>query len=89
MAGLAFAAMSLGCESQILALVSVVIFMLLQGVIFFLRDDDSASLRFLAISNAIVFLIGAVMGSTLLKDVFTLGPLHWPRCFRLSVSSLS
>ncbi len=73
LAGLAFAAVSLGSESQVLALVSAVIFIIIQAAILFLRDEDSDSLRFFTISNAIVFVVGPLLGSTILRDIFMNG----------------
>ena len=73
LAGLGFVALSLGSASQILGLISVVIFIVLQSVILFLRDKDSEGLRFFALSNAIVFIIGPLLGSMVLKDIFEVG----------------
>lgn len=73
LAGLGFAAVALGSGSQILALVSIMIFMVIQSIAYFLRDENVDNLRHLLISNSIVFAIGPLLGSAILKDVFALG----------------
>lgn len=73
LAGIAFAALALGSGSQIVALLSVVLFIVAQAVLYFLRDGDTSTLRRLLVSNAIVFVLGPVIGSMLLKDVFSNG----------------
>jgi len=73
LAGMAFAAVALGSSSQILAVASLLVFMVLQAVAYFFRKKDTEDLRFLLISNSIVFAIGPLLGSALLKDLFTIG----------------
>jgi asparagine N-glycosylation enzyme membrane subunit Stt3 len=73
LAGLAFAALSLGSSTQILALISAVIFIIAESILLFLRDDDPDGLRSFTISNAIVFVIGPLFGSMILRDIFSSG----------------
>lgn len=73
LSGLAFAAVALGSSSQILAVASLLIFMILQSVAYFIKKKDASDLRFLFRSNAIIFVIGPLFGSAILKDVFTIG----------------
>jgi asparagine N-glycosylation enzyme membrane subunit Stt3 len=70
LAGLGFAAVALGSASQIVILLSVIMFLALHSIVLYLRDKDGAGLRYLAESNAIVFVIGPMVGSAILKDVF-------------------
>ncbi|MBU0532919.1 hypothetical protein KKB44_05500 [Candidatus Micrarchaeota archaeon] len=73
LAGLGFAAVALGSSSQILAMISVLLFLILHSIILFLRDKDESELRYLTISNAIIFVIGPLLGSAILKDIFEHG----------------
>jgi asparagine N-glycosylation enzyme membrane subunit Stt3 len=73
LAGLAFAALALGSSSQILALISVAIFIVMQSAMLFLRDEDGNELKSILATNAVMFIIGPVMGSMLLKDIFSEG----------------
>lgn len=70
LAGIGFAAVSLGSASEILALVSVMLFLGLHSIILYFRDEDGANLRQLALSNGIIFLIGPLLGSAILSDIF-------------------
>ncbi|MBN1169698.1 hypothetical protein JXA56_01615 [Candidatus Micrarchaeota archaeon] len=69
LAGLAFAAVSLGSSSQILADASLAMFVFLQAVLYYFKDRD---LEYLVKSNAVVFVIGPLAGS-LLKNIFLTG----------------
>lgn len=73
LAGLGFAAISLGSSSQILAMLSIVIFLILYAIIVYLRDKDAKELESLLVSNSIMLLIGPLLGSAILKDVFSSG----------------
>jgi hypothetical protein len=73
LAGLGFAAVALGSSSQILAMLSVVLFMGLHSIALYLREKDEKELRFLAIMSGIVFIIGPLLGSAILKDLFQSG----------------
>ena len=75
LAGLAFAALCLGSQSQILALSAAMIFMVGQGVLYFLRDSDGNGLRQLLNVNAIVFVIGPLLGDAVLRNIFASGTL--------------
>jgi len=73
LAGLGFLAVALGSSSQLLALASMMIFVALQSVAYFIQRDNEEDFRFLLVSTTIVFLIGALLGSALLKDIFSIG----------------
>jgi asparagine N-glycosylation enzyme membrane subunit Stt3 len=73
LAGIGFAAVALGSGSQILAVIALVIFIIIQAVLLFLRDKDAAGLKELLRMNLIIFVIGPLLGSAILKDVFSLG----------------
>jgi asparagine N-glycosylation enzyme membrane subunit Stt3 len=75
LAGLAFAALALGSNSQILAVASIIIFLGVQSILYFLRDTDAGELRHLLIFNAIVFVVGPLLGSSILKPLFEEGGL--------------
>jgi asparagine N-glycosylation enzyme membrane subunit Stt3 len=70
LAGLGFAAVALGSSSQLLALASIMIFMVIQALATFLKKEDSEELMFLLKSNAIIFVLGPLLGSAVLKDIF-------------------
>jgi asparagine N-glycosylation enzyme membrane subunit Stt3 len=73
LAGLGFAALALGSGSQILAVISMVIFIMLQSILHYLRDDDPKELKWILTSNAVMAAIGPLLGSAILKDVFQFG----------------
>lgn len=73
LAGLGFAAVALGSSSQLLALVSVILFMSAQAVAMFLKEKDEKGIEHLLKTNGIVFLMGPVLGSAVLKDIFRMG----------------
>lgn len=70
LAGLGFAAVALGSSSQLLALASIMIFMVLQALASFLKNKEPGEIMFLLKSNAIIFVIGPLLGSAVLKDIF-------------------
>ncbi|MDD5339768.1 MAG: hypothetical protein PHV13_00790 [Candidatus ainarchaeum sp.] len=73
LAGLAFVAVCLGSSSQLLALSAAMIFMIGQSVLYFLRDKDASELMWMLKANAVVFVIGPLLGSAILKDIFAIG----------------
>ncbi|MDD5171883.1 MAG: STT3 domain-containing protein [Candidatus ainarchaeum sp.] len=73
LAGIGFAAVALGSSSQILAAIAVILFTVIQAMLLFLRDKDAASLKELLRMNVIIFVIGPLLGSAILKDMFSLG----------------
>ncbi len=78
LAGLGFAAVALGSSSQLLALVSVILFMAAQSVLLFLKEKDASGIREILKTNAIVFVLGPLLGSAVLKDIFSSGsPSPW------------
>lgn len=75
LAGLAFSALALGSGSQVLAIASLIIFIMSLSVLYFLRDDDDEGLRHLLLMNAIVFIIGPVLTSAIIKPMFEIGAI--------------
>lgn len=75
LAGLAFAALSLGSSSQILAIVSLIIFISANGILLFLRDKDTDGLSNILLSNSVIFAIGPLLSGAFLKPFFTSGVL--------------
>lgn len=73
LAGIAFIALSMGSASQILAIVSFVIFMAIEPLLLFLRDKDGEAIKHLAISSAIIFVIGPLFGNSILREIFQNG----------------
>ncbi|MEW6035711.1 MAG: hypothetical protein AB1529_03805 [Candidatus Micrarchaeota archaeon] len=73
MAGIAFSALALGSASQILAVVSLVIFIISLSILYFLRDDDGEELKHLLVSNSIIFVIGPLLASAIIKPMFDSG----------------
>lgn len=73
LSGIAFAAVALGSSSQILVIGSLIIFMILQSSMLFIRDKNNDALKYLLVSNAIIFVIGPLLGSAILKDIFVVG----------------
>ncbi|MFH0884571.1 MAG: hypothetical protein V1861_02580 [Candidatus Micrarchaeota archaeon] len=73
LAGLAFAALALGSSSQILAIISLLIFISVHGVLFFLRDKNTENLRHIVLSNSIIFIIGPLLASSIIKPLFGAG----------------
>ncbi len=73
LAGLSFAAVALGSSSQSLALSAVMVFVAVQAILLYIRDDDASGLRQLLVTNGIVFAIGPLLGSAILRDVFSNG----------------
>ncbi len=69
LAGLAFMAVALGSSSQLLVLAMFIIFVILQSLILFLREDDNKELGLFLKHNSIVFIIGPLIGS-LIKASF-------------------
>lgn len=68
-AGIAFAAISLGSSSQILAIAFVMLFAGLYSVALFLREKDNNELKTFIMNNGIVFVLGPLLG-TGLKSMF-------------------
>ncbi|MBD3210624.1 hypothetical protein GF318_04560 [Candidatus Micrarchaeota archaeon] len=73
LAGLGFAAVALGSGSQVLAMISAMLFMVVQSIALYLRDEDESGLFSLLKSNAVIFLIGPFLGSFILRDWFRRG----------------
>lgn len=75
LAGIGFAALALGSGSQIVALVSLMLFMVIQSIFYFLKDKDEKNLKYLLIMNGIIFVIGPLLGSSILRDYFESGTI--------------
>ncbi|MFH1520163.1 MAG: STT3 domain-containing protein [Candidatus Micrarchaeota archaeon] len=75
-AGLAWMALGLGSSSQVVALIGVLLFTIGQSIILFLRDEDTEELKHLLIVNGIIFVIGVVFGSAILKSIFETGSIY-------------
>ncbi|HSB46873.1 MAG TPA: STT3 domain-containing protein [Candidatus Bilamarchaeum sp.] len=73
LAGLGFAALALGSSSQILAVISVVLFIVMESILHFLRDDEPTELKRILVTNSVLALIGPLLGSAILRDVFENG----------------
>ncbi len=77
LAGVAFFALALGTSSQILGIISIIIFVALQSIALFLRDENEENLKVLLFSNAIFFIIGPLIASTIIKSPFENGGLSF------------
>ncbi|MEW6722364.1 MAG: hypothetical protein AB1324_03815 [Candidatus Micrarchaeota archaeon] len=73
LAGLAYAAIALGSQSQILAASAMLLFVPLASLLYFLRDEDTEELKHIIAFNSIIFLIGPVLASGILKAFFETG----------------
>lgn len=75
MAGLGFMALSLGSSSQIVALAVMILFIPLQAMILFIREDDPEELKTLTVNNTVIFILGPLL-ATGLKSVFSAGSFY-------------
>ncbi len=75
LAGLGFAAVSMGSASESLAAASLIAFMLIQAVAHFLRDEDVKELKSLFHSNLVVAVIGPLLATTIIMGPFSDGEL--------------
>lgn len=73
LAGLAFAALALGSFSQVLAVTSLILFIVLHSVVLFLREDDGKELHHLILASSMMFIIGPFFFSAIIKPVFESG----------------
>ena len=87
LAGLGFAAVSLGSESQLVIFISILLFMILQTIAYLLKDENAENLRYFLISNTIVLILGPGAGS-LLKQFFVSGGVSFTMFFTLLVGVL-
>ncbi len=71
LAGLGFMAVSLGSSSQILALAFLVLFIIIQSVLMFLRDDGPEEFKTFLANNSIVLLLGPIIGTSLTSTFFS------------------
>ncbi|MCI0503950.1 hypothetical protein L0Y65_04525 [Candidatus Micrarchaeota archaeon] len=75
LAGLSFAALAMGSSSQILAVVSLILFIGVQAVLVFIRDHDGSELRHIVLSNSIVFVLGPLIASSIIKPLYGAGTI--------------
>jgi len=73
LAGLAFAAVSLGSSSQILAMSVFMIYMAVQPTLQFLRGDDPEELKQIIVMALAMFVTGPLLGSSIIMGMFQLG----------------
>lgn len=73
MAGVAYYALAMGSNSQILALTSIILFVIIQSVLLFLRDEKTDELKRFLTMNGIFFVVGPLLGGGILKAVFESG----------------
>ncbi|MBI5046804.1 hypothetical protein HZC07_03670, partial [Candidatus Micrarchaeota archaeon] len=88
LAGLAFAAIGLGSSTQPLALISVLLFMILQSLVLFFKEGGLADLKHFILTNAIILVIGSIIGSTILRSLFSDGVLGFSTTATLLVGLL-
>ena len=70
LAGIAFLALCLGSSSEVVAIGALIIFSLIYGLVLFLKEENSNELKELLKLNGVVFVIGALFGSAILKGLF-------------------
>ncbi|NYZ76966.1 hypothetical protein H0O02_01480, partial [Candidatus Micrarchaeota archaeon] len=78
LAGIAFFAVCLGSSSEVLAIGTLIIFSLVYAFVLFIREKDSAELKEMLKLNAVVFCIGMLFGSAILKSLFYSGYVGGP-----------
>ncbi|MFH1785377.1 MAG: STT3 domain-containing protein [Candidatus Micrarchaeota archaeon] len=76
LASLAWVALALGSSSQIVALVGVLLFTISYSILVFLRDEDESMLKHLLQINVIIYVIGVLLGSTIIKSFFETGSIY-------------
>ncbi len=81
LAGIAFFAVALGSSSEILATSALIIFSIIYGLVLYLREENSDELKEILKLNAIVFAIGILLGSSILKGLFYNGYLNTQSLF--------
>jgi|GEM_PF-452421 len=69
-AGIAFFAVSLGSSSEVLATGMLILFSLVYALVLFVRDKDAAELKEMLKLNVVVFAIGILLGSSIMKGMF-------------------
>jgi asparagine N-glycosylation enzyme membrane subunit Stt3 len=67
--GLAYMSIALGSASEIVALMVLVLFVALQSIYFYIREDNE-SLKELIMNNGIVFAIGPALSGGIVKGLF-------------------
>lgn len=74
--GIAFFAVALGSSSEVLATGTLIIFSIIYGLVLYLKEEDKTKLVEMVKLNAIVFVIGVLLGSAILKGFFYNGTLN-------------
>jgi asparagine N-glycosylation enzyme membrane subunit Stt3 len=69
LAGIAYLGLTLGSASEIVALMILVLFVALQSIYFYIRENDG-SLKDLIINNSIVFAIGPLLARGILRGIY-------------------
>jgi len=71
LAGIAFASLTMGSASQVLVVLSLIMFLGIQSALLFIREEKADELRHLLVSNSIIFLIGPLLAGSLILGFFT------------------
>jgi len=69
-AGIAYFGVCLGSSSEVLAIGTVIVFTIIYGLVIYLREENANQFRELLKLHAVMFLIGVVLGSSILKGLF-------------------
>ncbi|MFH0737714.1 MAG: STT3 domain-containing protein, partial [Candidatus Micrarchaeota archaeon] len=77
LAGIAYAALTLGSSTPVLVVMSVVLFVAFQAAALFLRDEDGNGLLDLVVVNAVILLIGPILANSVLQSIFSGGGLSF------------
>lgn len=75
-ASFAWIALALGSSSQVVALVGVLLFTIIYSLLVFLRDEDHDTLKHILQTNLVIFVIGVLVGSTIVKSLFEIGSVY-------------
>ncbi len=70
LSGIAFCAVCLGSSSEVVATGTLMVFSFIYGLLLYVRENDSEALKEILKLNSIVFVIGILLGSAVLKGMF-------------------
>jgi len=70
LSGIAFIGVCLGSSSEVVATGALIIFSLIYALVLYVRDENANELKEILKLNAVVFAIGILLGSALLKGLF-------------------
>jgi len=76
LAGLAYMAIALGSASEVVALMIMILYVILQSAILYLKEDNETLKEFL-LNNGIIFIIGPALSSGLIKGLFYYGSVSF------------